>query len=82
MGTQILRPNVYRARSSKDLRPGWKMYIYIYGKLLIQSLEWLLHNFSETSHFTDHAKKQLGKSLLQHANFMVTEFRTEFTEDY
>ena len=56
--------------------------IYIYGKLLIQYLEWLLHNFSETSHFTDHAKKQLGKSLLQHANFMVTEFRIEFIEDY
>ena len=26
------------------------------GKLLIQSLEWLFHNFSETHHFTDHAK--------------------------
>ena len=26
------------------------------GKLLIQSLEWLFHNFSETHHFTDHLK--------------------------
>ena len=25
-------------------------------KLLIQSLEWLFHNFSETHHFTDHTK--------------------------
>ena len=26
------------------------------GKLLIQSLRWLFHNFSEAHHFTDHAK--------------------------
>ena len=26
------------------------------GKLLIQSLEWLFHNFSKTHHFTDHTK--------------------------
>ena len=27
-----------------------------WGKLLVQSLEWLFHNFRETHHFTDHAK--------------------------
>ena len=26
----------------------------IIGKLLNKSLEWLLHNFSKTHHFTDH----------------------------
>ena len=41
------------------------------GKLLIQSLEWLFHNFSETHHFTNHAKNSWEN--LQHANFMVTE---------
>ena len=26
MGTQILKPNIYRARLSKDLRLGWKVH--------------------------------------------------------
>ena len=30
--------------------------IIFLGKLLIQSLEWLVNNFSETHHFTDHVK--------------------------
>ena len=51
------------------------------GKLLIQSLEWLLHNFTETHHFTD-LEKQLGKSLLQHAKFIVTEHRVEFRKEF
>ena len=51
------------------------------GKLLIQSLEWLLHNFTETHHFRDH-EKQLGKSLLQHAKFIVTEHRVEFRKEF
>ena len=52
------------------------------GKLLIESLEWLFHNFSETRRFIDHTKKQLGKSLLQHANFIVTEHRIEFRKEF
>ena len=38
------------------------------GKLLIQSLEWLFHNFSETHHFTDHAKNNCEKSLCNMRN--------------
>ena len=50
------------------------------GKLLIQSLEWLFHNFSETHHFTDHAKNNWENPFcngLQHAKFMVRTQRTQ-----
>ena len=30
------------------------------GKLLVQSLEWLFHNFSETHHITDDVKDNWG----------------------
>ena len=38
-------------------------------KLLIQSLEWLFHNFSETHHFTDHAKNSRENPFCNMRNF-------------
>ena len=35
---------------------------FMTGKLLIQSLKWMFHNFSKTHHFIDHAKA-IGKIL-------------------
>ena len=47
------------------------------GKLLIQSLEWLFHNFSETHHFTDHAKNKWENPFCNMRN-LWSEHRIQF----
>ena len=49
------------------------------GRSLIQSFEWLFHNFSETHHFTDHAKNNWENPFWNMRN-LWSEHRIEFIQ--